>query len=54
MTPNTKFHFMYITDNGSRIHVSRAYDFNDAEFYDNIEFVERYFGVRCRIFVTEC
>ena len=53
MTPKTKFYFSYVTDNGSCIHVSRPYDFNDAEFYDNIEFVERYFGVRCRIFITE-
>ena len=53
MNQNTKFHFMYVTDNGNRIHVSRAYDFADSEFYDNVEFVQRYYGVRCRIFVTE-
>lgn len=53
MTNTTKFHFSWITNNGEQIHVSRAYDFNDAEFYANVEFVERYYGVRCRIFITE-
>lgn len=53
MTNTTEFRFMYVTDNGERLHISRAFQFNDDEFYANIEFVERYFGVRCRIFVTE-
>lgn len=49
----TKFRFMYVTNNGERLHVSREFDYNDDEFYSNIEFVERYYGFRCRIFVTE-
>ena len=53
MNSTTKFHFMFVTDNGERLHVSRPFDFADAEFYDNVEFVQRYYGVRCRIFVTE-
>ena len=53
MMPNTKFRFMYFTDNGDRLHISRSFDYNDEEFYDNVEFVQRYYGVRCRIFVTE-
>ena len=48
-----KFRFMYITHNGEQLHISREFDYNDSEFYDNVEFVERYYGVRCRIFVTE-
>ena len=50
---NTTFHFCWFTNNGEQIHVSRAYKFADSEFYDNVEFVERYYNVRCRIFVTE-
>ena len=53
MGKQTKFRFTYVTDNGERLHISREFDFADAEFYDNIEFVERFFGVKCHILVTE-
>ena len=53
MTKKTKFRYMYFTDNGNKLHISREFDFLDDEFYDNVEFVQRFYGVRCRMFVTE-
>jgi len=53
MSKTTKFRFTYVTDNGERLHISREFNFADKEFYDNIEFIERFYGVRCRILVTE-
>lgn len=53
MTPNTKFYFTWISADGKSTHIVGPYNFDDSEFKDNMEFVERYYGVRCKPFVIE-
>jgi len=47
MTERTKYMFMWYTHNRTRVHTSPIYDFDDDEFNDAMEFVSRYYGVRC-------
>ena len=47
MTEQTKFIFMWTTHHGTRVHTSDLYDFDDDEFENAMEFVSRYYGVKC-------
>ena len=53
MEKTTRFRFIWETDNGERVYVSREFAFADEEFYANMEFVERFYGVKCHMIVTE-
>ena len=53
MTERTKYIFMWYTHNGSRTLTSDLYDFWDDEFENAMEFVSRYYGVKCYPCVVE-
>ena len=51
--PKIKHFFMFSRNNGEIMETSRPFDFADDEFYDNIEFVERYYKTKCYVFIVE-
>lgn len=53
MTERTKYMFMWHTHNGSRTLTSDLYDFWDDEFENAMEFVSKYYGVKCYPCVIE-
>ena len=53
MPKNIKHFFSFTRNNGEVTEISRPFDFADDEFYNNVEFVERYYNTTCHIFVAE-